>query len=80
MINSKEQQTLRETINKAFENLPEKEREEMFNELVNQPGAYTAFGQMIGDKIAKVGVKIKIGRINSRYYFPTEHDSELLDM
>ncbi len=80
MINTEERNTLKDLINKAFTQFNENKRELMLEELCNIPNAYTVFCQYNGNRIAKIGVRFKVGSISGKHYFSTEYDNELLDL
>lgn len=78
-MNKKEKRQLKKYINLAFSDYSEEERKEFLEYLVNQKAVKTTFVQYIGNNIAKVGVKQKIGDIKIKTYLSTKYDNELLD-
>lgn len=78
-MNKKEKRQLKKYINLAFSDYSEEERKEFLEYLVNQKAVKTTIVQYIGNNIAKVGVKQKIGDIKIKTYLSTKYDNELLD-
>ena len=78
-MNEKEKIQLSKYIDFAFSDYSEAERKEFLEYLVNQKAVISTFVQYIGNNIAKVGVKQKIGDIKMKTYLSTKYDNELLD-
>lgn len=80
MLSEESKIQLKQLIDENFSDMSEEERKAEFQNMVNQPGAYTIYLVYWQDHLARIGVKCREenGRIR-KLYMHTEHDSEILD-